>query len=164
MRNRFPFFKPLLNFLQYCFCFMFWIFWPWGMWHLSSLTGDWTHTSCIWRWSLNQWTVREVLLFFLRPRNSGGQGNVCFGCTQSPVQELNSINLFTQREINSSVPCYRHFILLVEPRSKGCVCMRVCVCACTHTCIWGWVAFRQANLVEQSSVSLVMCSFSDCIF
>ena len=64
-------FMSLLNLLQYCFCFMFWSFWPWGMWDLSSLTGDWTHTSCIGRWSLNQWTVRKVLLFFSRPRNSG---------------------------------------------------------------------------------------------
>ena len=52
--------KSLLNLPQYCFCFMFWFFWPRGLWHLSSLTRDWTHTPCIWRWSLNHWTTREV--------------------------------------------------------------------------------------------------------
>ena len=143
-------FMSLLNLLQYCFCFMFWSFWPWGMWDLSSLTGDWTHTSCIGRWSLNHWTVRKVLLFFSQAQEfwpgvqNGGQGNVWFGCTQSPIQELNSINRFTQREIKISVSCYRYFILLVEPRNKGCVCVPVCVCACTHMCIWGWSSI-QAN-------------------
>ena len=32
-----PFLKSLLNLLQYCFCFIFWFFWPWGMWDLRSL-------------------------------------------------------------------------------------------------------------------------------
>ena len=41
------FLKSLLNFLQYCFYFMFWFFWPWGMQDLSSLTRDWTHTPFI---------------------------------------------------------------------------------------------------------------------
>ena len=45
---------------------MFWFFGLWGMWDLSSLTRDQTHTPCIGRWSLNHWTDREVphLLFF----------------------------------------------------------------------------------------------------
>ena len=38
---------------------LFW-FWSWGMWCLSSLTRDWTHTPCIGRWNLNHWTTREV--------------------------------------------------------------------------------------------------------
>ena len=29
------------------------------MWNLSSLTRDWTWTSCIRRWSLNHWTIRK---------------------------------------------------------------------------------------------------------
>ena len=29
------FFKSLLNLLQYCFCFMFLVFWPQGMWDPS---------------------------------------------------------------------------------------------------------------------------------
>ena len=27
--------KCLLNFFQYCFCFMFWSFWPQGRWDLN---------------------------------------------------------------------------------------------------------------------------------
>ena len=30
------------------------------MWHLSSLTRDWTHTPCIGRWSLYYWATREA--------------------------------------------------------------------------------------------------------
>ena len=66
----FFFFKSLLNLLQYCFCcflfpfflsFLFLIFWPRGMWDLSSLTRDGTHTRCVGRQSLNHWTTNEVL-------------------------------------------------------------------------------------------------------
>ena len=41
-------------------------FWPRGMWDLSSLTRDGTHTPCLGRQSLNHWTAREV------------PGNECF--------------------------------------------------------------------------------------
>ena len=54
------FLKPLLNLLQYCFCFMFWFFWPRGMWDFSSQTRDWTCIPWIGRRSLNLWTTREV--------------------------------------------------------------------------------------------------------
>ena len=37
-------FKSLLNLLPYCFCLMFFIFWPQGMWDVSSLTRDRTYT------------------------------------------------------------------------------------------------------------------------
>ena len=36
------------------------VFWPWGVWNLSSLTRGWTCIPCIWRWNLNHWTTREV--------------------------------------------------------------------------------------------------------
>ena len=36
------------------------VFWPQGMWDLSSPTRDPTHTRCIGRQSLNHWTTREV--------------------------------------------------------------------------------------------------------
>ena len=49
------FLKSLLNYLQYCFWFMFWFFSSWGMWNLSSLTRAQTHTLCIGRWRLNHW-------------------------------------------------------------------------------------------------------------
>ena len=35
------------------------VFWPQGMWDLSSLVRDQTGTPCIGKQSLNQWTVRE---------------------------------------------------------------------------------------------------------
>ena len=54
-------FKSLLNLLQCCFCFIALVFWPRGMWDLSFLTRDWTCTPCSGRWSLNHWTIREVL-------------------------------------------------------------------------------------------------------
>ena len=49
---------------QYFFCFIFWFLWPRGMWDLSSLTRDPTHTPCIGRQSLNHWTTREVPVCF----------------------------------------------------------------------------------------------------
>ena len=36
------------------------MFWPRGMWDLSSSTRDWTCTPRIRRWSLNHWTAPEV--------------------------------------------------------------------------------------------------------
>ena len=56
------FLMSLLNLLKYCFYSMFLVFWPRSMWDLSFLTRDWTHTSCIGRWSLNHWTTRGVPL------------------------------------------------------------------------------------------------------
>ena len=53
--------RSLLNW----FCFMFLVFWPPGMWDLSSPTSDRTHTPCIGRWSLNCWAAREGPLFFI---------------------------------------------------------------------------------------------------
>ena len=54
----------ILNLLQYCFCFMFWVFfWPWGMWYFISPTRDQTCTPCFRRWNLNHWTAREIPSF-----------------------------------------------------------------------------------------------------
>ena len=60
-----PFLKSSLNLLQYCFHFTFLFFFLfffglWGMWDLSSLTRNRTHTPCIGRWNLNHWTTREL--------------------------------------------------------------------------------------------------------
>ncbi|XP_057565576.1 microtubule-associated serine/threonine-protein kinase 3 isoform X3 [Hippopotamus amphibius kiboko] len=49
------------RFSKYCFCFVL-VFWPRGMWDLSSPTRDQTCTPCLGRSSLNQKTAREVLL------------------------------------------------------------------------------------------------------
>ena len=54
-------FKVFIEFVAILFpfyiSFLFSFFWgPWGMWDLSSLTGNWTHTPCTGRWNLNHWT------------------------------------------------------------------------------------------------------------
>ena len=54
------FLKSLLNLLQCCFCFMFFL-WPWGMWDSSSPAQHWTHTLCTGRLSLNYWATGAVL-------------------------------------------------------------------------------------------------------
>ena len=56
----FFFFKSLLNLLQHCFCFILFLCLSMAWGNLSSLTRDWTHTSCIERWSLKHWTTREI--------------------------------------------------------------------------------------------------------
>ena len=45
------FLKSLLNLLQYCFCFYDLVFWPQGMWDLSSPSRDWPYP-LTGRWSL----------------------------------------------------------------------------------------------------------------
>ena len=58
------FLKSLLNFSQYCFCFMFWFFGhetygvlvPWPLMESAC-------TPCVGRRSLNHWTAREVPIF-----------------------------------------------------------------------------------------------------
>lgn len=45
-----PFLKTLLNSLQHCFCFLiFFFFWPWVVWGISSPTKDWTCSPCHWK-------------------------------------------------------------------------------------------------------------------
>ena len=84
------FLRFLLNWLQYCFCFMFCFFWPQGMWDFNPGDGDgqgglaccdswgrkesdtteqmnWTeegsNSNCLlWEQSLNHWTAREAPL------------------------------------------------------------------------------------------------------
>ena len=62
-------FKKILYWIfTLSFLFYFLVFWLQGMWDLSSLTRDWTHTPCIGRWSLNHWFTREVPIerFFIK--------------------------------------------------------------------------------------------------
>ena len=49
--------------LQYCFCFIFLVFQPGGMWGLISPARDWTCTPFIGRQSLNHWASREVPIY-----------------------------------------------------------------------------------------------------
>ena len=49
-----------IEFVTLLFLFYVLVFWPWGMWDLSSPTRDQTCIPCIGRQSLNLWTAREV--------------------------------------------------------------------------------------------------------
>ena len=60
-----PFLKVFIEFVTIVFLFYVLAFWLWGMWDLSSPTRDWTQTPCTGRSSLNHWTAREVLHFFI---------------------------------------------------------------------------------------------------
>ena len=53
-------FKLFIEFVTVLLLFYVLVFWLQGMWDLSSLTRDQTHTPCIGRRSLNHWTIREV--------------------------------------------------------------------------------------------------------
>ena len=53
-------FKVFIEFVTILLLFHVLVFWPRGMWDLSSPTRDQTHTPCIGRRSLNHWTAREV--------------------------------------------------------------------------------------------------------
>ena len=55
-------FKSLLNLLQYCFCFMFWIFGQEACGILVPQPGIKPAHPCSERQSLNHWTIREVPL------------------------------------------------------------------------------------------------------
>ena len=56
----FFFFKVFIEFVAKLLLLYVLVFWPQGMWDLSSLTKDRTCTPCIGRRSLNHWTAREV--------------------------------------------------------------------------------------------------------
>ena len=57
-------FKVFIDFVKNI-AFNVLVFWLQGMWKFSSLTRDWTHSSCIGRQSLNHWTSMEVLTFLI---------------------------------------------------------------------------------------------------
>ena len=53
-------FRVFIEFVTILLLFYVLVFWPRGMWDLSSPTRDRTRTPCIGRQSLNHWTAREV--------------------------------------------------------------------------------------------------------
>ena len=55
-----PIFEVFIGFVTRLLLFYVLVFWPWGMWDLSSQTRDWTLTPYTGRQSLNHWTTREV--------------------------------------------------------------------------------------------------------
>ena len=54
-----------IDLLKYLFLFYILVFWPQNMWNLSSPTIDQNHTNSIGRQSLNQWTTREVHIYYI---------------------------------------------------------------------------------------------------
>ena len=54
-------FKVFIEFVTILLLFYVLVFWPQGMWDLSSPARDRTRTPCTGRRSLNHWTAREVL-------------------------------------------------------------------------------------------------------
>ena len=52
--------KVFIEFVTILLLFCVLVFWPRGMWDLSSPTRDRTRNPCIGRQSLNHWTAREV--------------------------------------------------------------------------------------------------------
>ena len=64
-----PFLKSFIEFVTILLLFYVLVFWPQGMWDLSSPTRDRTRTLCIGRLRLNHWTAREVpeIAFRLQP-------------------------------------------------------------------------------------------------
>ena len=53
-------FKVFIEFITILLLFYVLVFWPRGMWDLSSPTRDRTRIPCIVKWSPNHWTTREV--------------------------------------------------------------------------------------------------------
>ena len=53
-------FKVFIEFVIILLLFYVLVFWPWGMWDLSSPTRNLICTPCIGRQSFNHWTTREV--------------------------------------------------------------------------------------------------------
>ena len=75
--------KSLLNLLQ-CFLYVL-VFWPWGMWNLSSPTRGWICTPCTGRWSLIHWTTRGVPHSKFNSAQPSQFLFVCFSCQQPPT-------------------------------------------------------------------------------
>ena len=59
-------FKVFIEFVTILLLFYVLVFWPWGVWDLSSPTRDRTLIPCIGRRSLNHWTTREVPSLYFR--------------------------------------------------------------------------------------------------
>ena len=58
-------FKVFIEFITITSLFYILVFWAQGMWDLSSMTRNWTHSPSIERWNLKHWTTREVPWFDL---------------------------------------------------------------------------------------------------
>ena len=66
-------FKVFIEFVTVLLLFYVLVFWPRGMWDLSSPNRDWTCTPCIGRRSSNHWTTREVPIYLTFLKNFSWQ-------------------------------------------------------------------------------------------
>ena len=72
------FLKVSIEFVTVLFLLYSLVFWPRGMWDLSYLTRDWTHTPGTGKWSFNHWTTREVFAFDLNQGTVVGRAGRIF--------------------------------------------------------------------------------------
>ena len=78
LSSLFYFKEPLLNLLQYCFCFEVLFFRTRGLWDFSSLS-----TPCTGRWGLNHWTSRDIPVYLCFKKH-------LFGFGRSSLQHVGS--------------------------------------------------------------------------
>ena len=72
-------FKVFIEFVTILLLFYILVFWPGGIWDLSSPTRDRTHTPCIGKRSLNHWIARDVLQSLNLIKHPGAQRDLhCF--------------------------------------------------------------------------------------
>ena len=78
------FFKVFIEFSTILLLFDVSVFWPRGMWYLSSLTRNWTQIPCLGRWSPNHWSTREPqdsrLPELMAPVHKGQSGSAFSPC------------------------------------------------------------------------------------
>ena len=75
-------FRVFIEFVTTLLLFYVLVFWPQGMWDLSSLTRDWTCTPCVGRQSLNHWTTSEVSVYLMNIR----LGYISSTASQEPLR------------------------------------------------------------------------------
>ena len=99
-------FKVFIEFVTILLLFYVLVFWPRGMWDLSSPTRDQTHTPCIGRRSLNNWTTREIpkYSFYLTPVDSF----FCFFGSHCNMWVVNSTTYSSLFLVPSSTPFITH--------------------------------------------------------
>ena len=80
--------KVFIEFITTLLLFYVLVFWPQGMWDLSSLTRDGTCIPCIGRQSLNDWATREAPVYLTTTRF----GYVSSTASQEPLKPEGSLD------------------------------------------------------------------------
>ena len=93
--------------------FCLFVFWPRGMWDLSSPTRDQTLTPCIGRWSLNCWAAWEVSRYLISKINL-----VCLEVTLRKMQtfSFNSCICFGSVQFSSVA---QSCLILCDPKNRS---------------------------------------------